>query len=82
MTSSSKEMEPGVFALLTILSFLAASANVLVLFVIIVRGLKKPISSTDALIGNLAFTDFVFSAVSMPLTLAATTMSHSWSMGE
>ncbi|XP_072044761.1 QRFP-like peptide receptor [Amphiura filiformis] len=81
MTATTKTLPSGAFAVLTVMSALAFVGNFLVLLIVIMRSFKKFANSTNALIGNLAVSDLVYSGISMPLTLAASTIGQSWTLG-
>ena len=82
MTATAKTIPLDSLTVLAIMSALAFIANTLVLIVVLLRTFKeKRANSTNAFIGNLAVSDLVFSGLSMPLTLAASTMGQSWTLG-
>ena len=81
MTATTRTIPLDSFTVLAIISALAFFGNSLVLIVVILRSFKGKASSTNALIGNLAVSDLVYSGISMPLTLAASTMGQSWTLG-
>ena len=81
MTATAQTLTPVAFIVLTMISIMAFFGNTLVLIVVILRSFQQKAHSTFALIGNLAVSDLVFSGISMPLTLAASTMGQSWTLG-